>query len=163
MITSRTSDYFEVGVRYAKTQEDGTEKNVTEKYVIDALSFAEAEASIIKEMETYISGDYRITSEVQASYHEVVLNDKLNADKYYKAKVAFITIDERTGKEKRSNVTYLVQAANLNNAIANIEEFFGNTMIDYSITSVTETKIMDVFFHEEKNSNNENREETAAD
>lgn len=163
MITSRTSDYFEVGVRYAKTQEDGTEKNVTEKYVIDALSFAEAEAVITKEMEPYISGDYRIASEAQASYHEVVLNDKPNADKYYKAKVAFITIDERTGKEKRSNVTYLVQAANLNNAIANIEEFFGNTMIDYSITSVTETKIMDVFFHEEKNSNNENGEETAAD
>lgn len=163
MITSKTSDFFEVGVRYAKTQEDGTEKNVTERYVIDALSFAEAEATITKEMEAYISGDYKITSEAQANYHEVVLDDSPNADKYYKAKVAFITIDERTEKEKRSNVNYLVQAANLGKAVVNINDFFCVTTLDYVIVSIAETRVMDIFFHEEKQEKDGNGTEVAAD
>lgn len=144
---SRTSDWFETKIRYAKTQDDGTQKNVTEQYVVDALSFTEAESEILEEMKVYISGDYKITDIKPAAYHEIFFTDMDKDDKWYKAKLQFITIDEKTEKEKRSTVVYLVQAATLSGAVKNIEEVMGSTMIDYEIASVTETQIMDVFEH----------------
>lgn len=147
MIKSITEDFYEVGVRYGKTQEDGTTKNVTEKYAIDAISFGEAEANIIKEMEEYISGDYKLTSNSLANYHEVVTTEATNADKYFKVRVAYINYDEKSGREKRSNVNFLVQASSLRNAVDNFDTFMGSTMVDYSIVSVQETKLMDVFFN----------------
>lgn len=145
---SRTSDWFETKIRYAKTQEDGTQKNVTEQYVVDALSFTEAEGSILEEMKVYISGDYKITDIKPAAYHEIFFSDMEKDDKWYKTKLQFITIDEKTEKEKHSTVTYLVQAATLPAAVKNIGEVMGGTMIDYEITSVAETQIMDVFEHD---------------
>lgn len=145
---SRTSDWFETKIRYAKTQEDGTQKNVTEHYVVDALSFTEAESAILEEMKVYISGDYKITDIKPAAYHEIFFTDMDKDDKWYKAKLQFITIDEKTEKEKRSTVTYLVQAATLAAAVNNIGEVMGGTMIDYEIAGVAETQIMDVFEHD---------------
>lgn len=166
MISSKTGDFYEVGIRYGKTQEDGTQKNVTEKYCIDALSFGEAEANAIKEMSAYISGDYKLTSNALATYHEVVTTGAPNADRYYKVKVAFLYIDEKTGKEKRSNVNFLVQGSSLRNALDNFGEFMKPSMADHTVVSVQETKLMDVFFHEEqklKEQEDEHREETATD
>ena len=100
---SRTSDWFETKIRYDKTQEDGGQKPVTEQYVVDALSFTEAEKALIEEMQTYISGDYKITGIKPAPYHEIFFSDLNADDKWYKAKLQFITIDEKTEKEKRSN------------------------------------------------------------
>ncbi len=145
---SRTSDWFETKIRYAKTQEDGSQKNVTEQYVVDALSFTEAEGAILEEMKVYISGDYKITDIKPAAYHEIFFSDMDNDDKWYKAKLQFITIDEKTEKEKRSTVTYLVQAATLPAAVKHVEEVMGGTMIDYVISSIAETQIMDVFEHD---------------
>ena len=145
---SRTSEWFETKIRYAKTQEDGSQKNVTEHYVVDALSFTEAESAILEEMKVYISGDYKITDIKPAPYHEIFFSDMNNDDKWYKAKLQFITIDEKTDKEKRSSVNYLVQAATLQSAVKNIDEVMGGTMIDYAIASVAETPIMDVFEHD---------------
>lgn len=146
---SRTSDWFETKVNYEKTQEDGSQKKVTELYVVDALSFTEAENTIIKEMKPYISGDFKITDIKPAKYHEVFFSDMKSDDKWYKAKLAFITIDEKTEREKRSNVIYLVQASSLDSAVKHINDVMGGTMIDYSSVSVQETKILDVFEHKE--------------
>lgn len=151
---SRTSDWFETKIRYAKTQEDGTQKNVTELYVVDALSFTEAESEILEEMKVYISGDYKITDIKPAAYHEIFFTDMDKDDKWYKAKLQFITIDEKTEKEKRSTVVYLVQAATLGAAVKNIDEVMGGTMIDYAIASVAETQIMDVFEHNDASQKN---------
>lgn len=145
---SRTSEWFETKIRYAKTQEDGTQKNATEHYVVDALSFTEAEGAILEEMKAYISGDYKITDIKPAAFHEIFFSDMDKDDKWYKAKLMFITIDEKTQKEKRTAVTYLVQAATLPGAVKNITEVMGGTMIDYEISSVAETQIMDVFEHD---------------
>ena len=144
---SRTTIWFETKIRYAKTQEDGRLKPVTEQYVVDALSFSEAEASILEEMKVYISGDYKITDIRPAAYHEVFFSDMDKDDKWYKAKLQFLTIDEKTEKEKRTTVTYLVQAASLNGAVKNIEDVMGSTAIDYDLVSINETQIMDVFEH----------------
>ena len=140
---SRTSNWFECKVRYEKTTEEGLQKKVTEQYVVDALSFSEAEQRITEEMSAYISGEFEVTDVKKAQYKEVFFDDQ--SDRYYKAKLQFITIDERTEKEKRSAVTYLVQAATLDGAVKNINEVMDGTMIDYEKSNIAETKIIDVF------------------
>ena len=147
---SRTANYFECKVRYEKVTEEGTQKKVTEQYVVDALSFSEAEKRIIEEIAAYISGEYEITDVRKAAYKEIFFSDCETEDRWYKAKLMFITIDERTAKEKRSAVTYLVQAGTLDGAVKNINEVMGGTMIDYEKSNIAETKIMDVFEYEKK-------------
>lgn len=152
---SRTAEWYQTKIRYEKTMEDGLQKKVTEQYVVDALSHSEAEERIIEEMSSYISGEFDVTSVVPASYKEVFFDDGNEmADKWYKAKLAFITIDEKTSKEKRSKVTYLVQAGSFNGAVKNIDEVMGGTLIDYVILSVSETNIMDLFEYKKKESEN---------
>ena len=147
---SRSSVWFETDIRYRKTQSDGTEKAVTEKYVVDALSFTEAESAIIEEMSVYISDEFKVKSVTQAPYNEVFFSDKDDDDKWYKAKLQFITIDDKTEKEKRTNVTYLIQAKSMARALHNIDEAMGKTMIDYDVVGLNETKIFDVFEHKAK-------------
>lgn len=142
---SRTAKYFECFVRYDKTMEDGTQKKVTEQYTVDALSFSEAEEKITNEMSHYISGEFEVKNINPATYGEIFFSDKDTDDKWYKVKMAFITIEEKTEKKKKSKVTYLVQASSLEQARKNTEEVMNGTMIDYEFVSVTETKILDVF------------------
>jgi CMP-N-acetylneuraminic acid synthetase len=127
--------------------EDGMQKKVTEAYVVDALSFSEAEERIMEEMSSYISGEFNVTDIKKAAYGEIFFSDQEMADKFYKAKLQFITLDEKTEKEKKSTVNYLVQAGSFNGAVKNIDEVMGKTMIDYVIASVAETALMDVFEH----------------
>ena len=147
---SRTANWFECRIKYEKTQEDGMQKKVTESYVVDALSFTEAEQRIMEEMSSYISGEFEVADIKKAAYKEIFFSDEESADRWYKTKLQFITIDEKTEKEKRSNVNYLVQAGTLNAAVKNIDEVMGGTMIDYVIAAVTETTLMDVFEYKKK-------------
>ena len=147
---TRNSEWYEVKYQHEQTQEDGTQKKVTELYTVDALSFTEAESKITEEMKLYVSGETFIKSITRAPYKEIFFDERESADKYYKAKLDFITIDEKTEKEKKSTVTYIVQAASLDEAKKNINEVMGKTMIDYDIQSIAETKIIDVFEHGEK-------------
>lgn len=142
---SRTTNWFLCKIRYEKTMEDGLQKKVTEQYVVDALSFTEAEARIMEQMSAYISGEFEVVEIDRCQFHEVFFSDEEYADKWYKAKLQFITIDENTEKEKRSNVNYLVQAGSFEGARKNIDEVMGGTMIDYVINTIKETDIMDVF------------------
>ena len=142
---SRSADWFECKIRYEKVMEDGLQKKVTESYVVDALSFSEAEERIIEEMSSYISGEFDVADIKKASYREIFFADQDMADKWYKAKLQFITIDEKTEKEKRSNVYYLINAGSFNGAVKNIDEVMGGTMINYVVASMSETTTMDVF------------------
>lgn len=142
---SRTAQWFECKIRYDKVMENGLQKKVTEAYVVDALSFSEAEERIIEEMSSYISGEFDVADIKIASYKEIFFSDDDMADKWFKAKLQFITIDERTEKEKRSTVNYLVQAGSFGGALKNINEVMGGTMIDYVVASMAETTMMDVF------------------
>ena len=147
---SRTAEWFECKIRYEKVMEDGLQKKVTEQYTVDALSFTEAEQRITEEMSSYISGSFDITDIKKAPYKEIFFSDDESADRWYKTKLQFITIVEKSEKEKRSNVNYLVQAGTLNAAVRNIDEVMGGTMIDYVIASVAETQLMDVFEWQKK-------------
>ena len=147
---SRTAIWFECKIVYEKVMEDGLQKKVTETYVVDALSFTEAENRIMEEMSNYISGEFTLKNLTIAPYKEIFFSDEEMADRWYKTKLQFITIDEKTEKEKRSNVNYLVNAGTLKGAVNNIETVMGSTMVDYVIAAVSETQIMDVYEYAKK-------------
>ena len=145
---SKTTSWFETKIRYDKTMEDGRNKKVTEVYTVEALSFTEAESAIKEEMLHYVSGEFDVKAITRAPYGEIFFSDADSDDKWYRAKLAFITIDEKTEREKRSNVVYLVQAESLDNARQYVKDVMAKTMIDYEVVSISETPIMDVFERE---------------
>ena len=144
---SRVSKFYEVKIQYQKTLEDGKEKKVTEQYVVEALSFTEAESRIIEEMTPYISGEFDVVSEKIAPYNEIFLSDRTDDDKWFISKVGFITLDVRTDKEKKQTFRYLVQAATSELALDYTKEMFSHGMSDYSIEAVQDTPTIDVFLH----------------
>lgn len=137
-------------MRYERQMEDGMQKMVTETYVVDAFTFGEAEEAITKEMAAFVSGEFNVKNITPANYGEIFFSDNANDDKWYKAKLTFITVDEKNAKEKRTNTNYLVQAGSFNAAVKNVEQVMGTTMIDYVIANMAETKIMDVYEHQAK-------------
>ena len=150
MITSITSTWYECFVIVPKTQDDGNVKNVNEVYTVDALTFTEAEARIIDEMQPYVSnmvGGFQIKNINPAQYKEVFFSGMERDDKWFKVKVGFLTIDEKTMKEKTTYTYYLVQADKAETANAYVNEVMGRGMADYRIVSNVETKIMDVYKH----------------
>ena len=154
---TRTASWFETKIKYQKCMEDGSEKVVTESYIVEALSCTEAEASIIKEMALYSHGETKVPSTKKANFNEIFFSDKDDDDKWFSAKLQFITIDEKTDKEKRSNVNYLVQAKSLACALRYVDEVMGKSMLDYDIVGLNETKVFDVFENHAPSS--ENKEE----
>ena len=141
------SEWFECKVRYEKTLENGLVKKVTEPYLVDALSFTEAEKRFIEEIEPFMSGDFQVTDIKRAKYAELFEADEEAADRWFKAKVAFITLDEKSGAEKRSNQNMLIQAADLRDAVKRLDKGMEGTMADYVIVSIAETPIMDIFHY----------------
>ena len=147
---SRTATWFECKIRYEKIMEDGLPKKINDVYVVDALSFSEAEERIMEEMLPYNLVDIEIVDVKIAPYREIFFADDNLADQWFKAKLSFITIDERTDKEKRTSMMCLVNAGNISSAINNIGEVMSGTMIDYVTTSISATKIFDVFEYKKK-------------
>lgn len=135
--------WFECKVRYDKMQENGMVKKVNEPYLVDALTFTEAEARIIEEMKPFISGEYSISSEKKTKISEIFYNE--GGDRWYLVKVNFVTIDETRGVEKKTATLILVQASDFEDALANFKKGMEGTMADYEIASITETMIMDVY------------------
>lgn len=137
--------WFTCKVRYDKVMENGAQKKVTEPYLVDALSFMEAESRIIEEMTPYISGEFSVSAVAKSSYSELFYADDVSADKWYKVKMAFVVLDERTGSEKKTFTNVLVQAFDLRDAVKRLDECMRGSMADYLIVSVAETAIMDVY------------------
>jgi len=136
-------NWFECKVSYEKMMENGVLKKVTEPYLVDALSFTEAEARIIEEMKPFITGEFIVADIKRARIAELFFNE--SGDRYYKFKVFFITLDETSGAEKRTATQMLAQASDIKEAIAVLESGMKGTLADYAIASVSETQIMDVF------------------
>ncbi|MDD4632191.1 MAG: DUF4494 domain-containing protein [Proteiniphilum sp.] len=136
-------NWFECKIRYDKMLETGMQKTVTEPYLVDALSFTEAEARIIEEIKPFISGEFSVSDIKRVKYTESFFNE--TGDRYYKAKLYFITLDEKSGAEKKTAVNMLVQASELKEAVEIVEAEMKKTMIDYAFAAVNETAIMDVF------------------
>lgn len=138
-------EWFECKVKYDKTMENGLIKQVTEAYLVDALSFTEAERRFLEEIEPFMSGEFMVTNINHVKIAELFESNDGLADRWFKCKVAFITIDEKTGAEKRANQTMMVQAVDLRDAIRRLDKAMEGTLGDYTIASVAETAIMDVY------------------
>lgn len=136
-------NWFECKVRYDKTQETGIVKTVTEPYLVDAISFTETEERIAEEMKHFISGEFSVSGIRRKKFTETFLSE--NGDRYYSARLAFVTLDEKNGLEKRATENILVQASTVKEAVEIVEMEMNKTLIDYVILSVSETKIVDVF------------------
>ena len=137
------ANWFECKVRYDKMMENGTVKKVNEPYLVDALTFTEAEARIIEKMTPYISGEFTISAVKKTKVSEIFFDE--SGDRYYMVKVNFITPDEKSGTEKKSASFILVQASDFAGALKRFEEGMKGTIADYEIASMSETMLMDVY------------------
>lgn len=136
--------YIETKIRFEKMMQNGAVKTVTEKYLVDALSFTEAEARIIEEQTPYISGEFTVSAVKKSNIAEIFHAGE--ADKWYKCKLNFITIDEKTAAEKRKASYILVKSYDFDDALATLKEGMKGTIADFEIASIVETDIMDVYF-----------------
>lgn len=140
-------NWFECKVSFDETQENGTIKKVTKPYLVDALSFTEAEARIIEELKPFVSGDFTIVAIKRAKLSELFFYE--NGDRYFKAKVNFITLDEKSGCEKKTAVYMLAQSSDIDEAKNIVNNGMQGSMADYVIEAISETKIEDVFPYSE--------------
>lgn len=138
-------NWMECKIRYEKVMENGMNKKVTEPYLVDALSFTEAEARIIEEMTPYITGEFTVSDIKRTNYSELFPSDNPEDDRWYKCKLVYITLDDKSGAEKRTSTHILVEAADVDSAKRNLDEGMKGTMADYLVASVIETPLMDVF------------------
>ena len=143
-------NWYECKIKYEKTLETGTQKKVTESYLVDAMTFTEAENRIIEEMTPFIVGEFEVTAVKKERISELFIDPQ--GDKWYRAKVNFITLDEKSGAEKKSASTMLVQASDFQRAVKNLEDGMKGTMSDWEINTISETALMDVFGVEAKES-----------
>lgn len=138
-------NWFTCKIRYEKIAGNGMKKKVTEPYLVDALSFTEAESRIIEEMTPFISGEFTVAGVARANYSEIFPTDDEFADRWYKCKLWFITLDEKSNSEKRVSTNILVQASDIRDAIKRLDEGMEGSLADYVIASVSETAIMDIY------------------
>lgn len=137
--------WFTCKIRYEKMMENGMNKKVTEPYLVDALSFTEAEARIIEEMTPFITGEFTVADISRAHYSELFQSDNECDDKWWSARLCFITLDEKSGAEKKAYTTVLVQAFDMSSAYTNLVNGMKGTMADYQSIVLKETTLMDVF------------------
>ena len=138
-----SATWYECKIKYRKTDENGVQKVTTEPYLVDALSYTEAETRITEEMTAYISEEFRITNIKMANYAEI--HPFENTDRWFRSKVSLLAYDEESGKERKTNMYLLVQANDVKEAYDNTIVTMKNTMGDYTIPAISESPIMDVF------------------
>lgn len=139
--------WFVCKVKYDKMMETGLQKKVTEAYMVEALSFTEAERRFIEEISPFMTGEYTVTDIHRTKFAEVMESNDNNADRWFKAIIAFITLDEKSGAEKRSRQFVLVQATDFRDALRELDEHMKGTLGDWTIETISETKIMDIFHY----------------
>lgn len=137
------NNWYECRIKYEKTLESGMQKKVTESYLVDAISFTEAESRIIEEMKRFISGEFEVSAVKKERISELFIDPE--GDKWYRAKVMFITLDEKSGVEKKAASIMLVQAKDFQSAVRNLEKGMKGTMSDWEINTISETALMDVY------------------
>ena len=138
---------FLVKIKYLTTTERGLKKIVSSLYLFDALSFTEAESKAVEEFSALINDSFVVTEIKKAHYAELITTIHTSADKYYNCKVNYITLDEKSGAEKKTPAQILVQAESTDDASARLTQAMKGSMADYQVASIVETKIMDYFLH----------------
>ena len=143
------NEWFECKIKYEKTMDNGQVKKGTEPYLVDAINFTEAEKRIIEEMTPFMTGEFQVADIKRARYAELFETPGDEADRWFKCKLTFVTLDEKSGAEKKTSQNVLVQAGDLRGAIKRLDEGMKGSMMDYVISSVAETPIMDVYHYQQ--------------
>lgn len=143
------NEWFECKIKYEKTMDNGQVKKVTEPYLVDAINFTEAEKRIIEEMTPFMTGEFQVADIKRARYAELFETPGDEADRWFKCKLTFVTLDEKSGAEKKTSQNVLVQASDLRGAIKRLDEGMKGSMMDYVISSVAETPIMGVYHYQQ--------------
>lgn len=138
-------NWMECRIKYDKVMEDGKNKKVVEQYLVDGLNFSEAENRIIEEMKPFITGEFTVQAIKRANYSELFPCEDLNSDKWFCVKLYFITLDEKSGKEKKSLFSVLTQAESVEDAKNKTDQGMKDSMQSYEIKSISETEIVDVY------------------
>ena len=141
--------WFECKVSYERQADSMGMKKVSESYLVDALSFTEAEERIIKEVSPFVSvGELEVVNIRRARIAELFLNEEAEDDRYFRAKVNFITVDEKSGSEKKTSATMIVKSDSLPNAVTELKAQLDGQMATYEIAAITDTQILDVYRYE---------------
>lgn len=145
-----TNQWFEIKVKMDVMQEDGTTKSMPFRYIVDALNFTEAEARVIEEVKPYTSGSLDVEVEKKVRLAEIFPSTDEVDDKWYKVKLLYVTIDEKTHTEKETPANILVQAGDFHKAVKNLEKGMSGSLMDWRIVKLEETQIVDVFAYKRK-------------
>ncbi len=135
--------WFECKAKYQKIDDNGRERNVTESYLLDAVSFTDAEARIIAELQSMVRGEFTVTDIKKSKISEVFPFEV--GEWWYRATINLVTIDEEAGKEKKLRVFYLVQADDIEQALQRLNESLSFLVVPYVTTSIAVSNIVDVF------------------
>ena len=141
------AEWFECKIKYERAMDNGVMKKFNEPYLVDALNFTEAERRIIEEIAPFMTGEFQVSDIKRARYAEIFETSDESADRWFKAKLTFVTLDEKSGKEKKSSHNVLVQCSDLRDAVKRLDEGMKGSMMDYVISSMTETMLMGVFHY----------------
>ncbi len=137
------NSWYTVKVKYTKEFQDGTLKRVTEPYLVNSVSFTDAEARIYQEVGEFIRGEFLVTSIAKTDFADIFQYD--DTDIWYKCKVSYVSEDADSGKEKKVNNNFLVSAANARDAYDRIEESLKGLMVTYEIPNIALTQIVEIF------------------
>ncbi len=141
------AEWFECKIKYERAMDNGVMKKFNEPYLVDALNFTEAERRIIEEIAPFMTGEFQVSDIKRARYAEIFETSDESADRWFRAKLTFVTLDEKSGKEKKSSHNVLVQCSDLRDAVKRLDEGMKGSMMDYVISSMTETMLMGVFHY----------------
>ena len=142
------NEWFECKVKYEKTMENGLQKKVDEPYLVDALNFTEAARRLIEEITPFMTGAFEVSDIKRARYAEIFeAPGDDSRDRFFRAKLVFITLDEKSGKERKTSQNILIQASDLRDAVKRLDEGMKGSMMDYTIASIAETAIMDIYHY----------------
>lgn len=139
-----TGQFYIVAARYGKLNEDGTKVKTTERYVVDAQSWGESEERVTRELYNASQAELEIPAMKKAKFAEIFMSEDGKDDKFYDCALSFDALDEKTGKEVHTKVHYLVQACSIDKAQKNVETAMKDTLSDYVIDGLVETKIFDI-------------------
>lgn len=142
---SKSGQFYITTAKYQAVNEEGLQAKITANYVVEGLTFGEAEEKTLRELSKFVEGECKLTRDNPAPFSEIFFSDNADDDKWYNVKVKIKVADEKTGKLKKSSVAYLVQGKSTASAEHNVREIFSDSVIDYEITNVAETTILDVF------------------
>jgi hypothetical protein len=141
-------NWFEATVKYAKENEQGLLKNVSEKYLVDAVSHTEGEAIMYDKLGSVIRGDFQLKRLVPANIVDVFFYDDI--DIWHKCKVTYIVADGDTGREKKVNQFMLVTAHDVKEAYERIHESLSNMLVSFRVPSIVESPIVEIFPYEKE-------------